>query len=526
VDGIDLGRLVGERGPLPVEWACRWIRQSASALAHAQQFGLVHRDIKPSNLLLAGNGIVGQPEGAFHPDAATIKLLDLGLVRLTHPPADADPSSGLTPVGPIVGTPDYIAPEQINDPRQADVRADLYSLGCTFWFLLTAAPPFPKRTLIEKLDAHRFQSIPSLAGQRPDVPAAVAAVIHRLLAKRPEDRYPTPVDLIAALDGVSFSTSATVRAEQTESTPSDQVVQRRMPDGCRPVVVHSAPLSSVAVSRGGELIAYGSQDGQIVVVDVALARQVRAVPAHNGEVLALAFAPESSRLFSSGADAVVRCWEPTCGEQQLTLTAVGGPVRCLAVVQEGRALLTGGDDAAIHWWNLRTGKMRQLGGIVTERHWDAVLAVAVTSDGTRAITGSADQTMRLWDLPAGREIRCFRGHPGPVAAVALADGRRAISAAGNSLRIWDIETGQLLQSLALDQTICCLTVGDNGETILAGTATGCLLVIDTMACQVRHSLQLHACAMAGVAVSADGQWIATAGADRTGYLLSGSAIDR
>src|SRR5262249_13777138 len=150
--------------------------------------GLVHRDVKPSNLMLTPGG--------------TIKVLDLGLARHTAPQAPGG-ASALTPAGAVLGTFDYVAPEQARDARQADARSDLASLGCTFYFLLTGAPPFEERSEMEKVVAHALEEPRPVSEVRPDVPPAVAAVVHRLLAKGPEERYPSARALIDALDGAA-----------------------------------------------------------------------------------------------------------------------------------------------------------------------------------------------------------------------------------------------------------------------------------------------------------------------------------
>src|SRR5262249_36087000 len=143
----DLARLVKGSGPLPVEQACEYIRQTALGLQHAHQRGLVHRDIKPANLLLTA-------------DRKLVKILDMGLARLDHPSADGDGSSTLTGEGTVMGTPDYLAPEQALEAHTVDVRADLYSLGCTFYHLLTGRVPFPTGTLLQKLNKHQNEDPP------------------------------------------------------------------------------------------------------------------------------------------------------------------------------------------------------------------------------------------------------------------------------------------------------------------------------------------------------------------------------
>jgi serine/threonine protein kinase/Leucine-rich repeat (LRR) protein len=203
VDGIDLARLVNKNGPVPVAKACEYIRQAALGLQHAFERGLVHRDIKPANLLLTSDG-------------ATVKVLDMGLARLQQTGGDGTESGVMTHDGAVMGTPDFIAPEQARSAHEADIRADLYSLGCTLYFLLIGEVPFPGGSLMQKLFHHHEDPPPSLCDRRGDVPAAVEAIVHRLMAKRPEERYQSPIELAEALalarDGVSDEgTDAPVR---------------------------------------------------------------------------------------------------------------------------------------------------------------------------------------------------------------------------------------------------------------------------------------------------------------------------
>src|SRR5262249_53503440 len=130
-----------------------------------------------------------------------VKVLDMGVARLYHLAQSPEESlTTLTRDGSVIGTPDYIAPEQLEDPHGADIRADLYSLGCTFYFLLTGQVPFPGGTLIQKLDRQRKEGPLSVDQLRAEVPAAVAAVVRRLMAKKPADRYRTPGELAGVLE--------------------------------------------------------------------------------------------------------------------------------------------------------------------------------------------------------------------------------------------------------------------------------------------------------------------------------------
>jgi serine/threonine protein kinase len=185
VEGATLARLVRDRGPVPVPLACACVAQAAEALQHAHELGLVHRDVKPANLLLT--------------PAGQVKLLDLGLARLRE---DQPAGEGLTATGHVLGTPDYMAPEQWDDTHSVDIRADVYSLGCTLYHLLVGRPPFsgPQySSAARKMKGHTEAPVPSVRGDRPDVPEELAEVLERMLAKDPARRYATPAEVQAAL---------------------------------------------------------------------------------------------------------------------------------------------------------------------------------------------------------------------------------------------------------------------------------------------------------------------------------------
>ena len=250
VEGIDWQRLVKQAGPLPVGLACELVRQAACGLAHAHERGLVHRDIKPANLMVA------PPPGAapWPPRTLVVKLLDLGLARL-HQPAELEAESILTQEGGVMGTPDYMAPEQVEDSRSVDGRADLYSLGCTLYYLLTAQAPFVGRTLMEKLDQHRWVAPPDVAQQRPDVPPALAAIVRQLLAKQPAERPQLAADLAAALEPfariapLSAPPVVMPRPPQSVSAPAGEAslqeslsrLQLRRSTAARPAAATTAP---------------------------------------------------------------------------------------------------------------------------------------------------------------------------------------------------------------------------------------------------------------------------------------------
>lgn len=198
IEGVNVRELVEHRGPLSVEDAISYTIQVASALQHASQRDVIHRDIKPSNILIMEDG--------------RAKLVDMGLARFEEVDKTANE---ITASGVTLGTFDYISPEQARDPRNADVRSDLYSLGCTLYYMLTASAPFPEGTVLQKLLSHSSESPPDPRDFRADIPDELVASLFKLLAKSPAQRFQQPNDLIRDL----YRTVAKYRLRIGTETP-------------------------------------------------------------------------------------------------------------------------------------------------------------------------------------------------------------------------------------------------------------------------------------------------------------------
>jgi serine/threonine-protein kinase len=205
IEGIDLARLVASSGPLPVPLACDFIRQTALGLHHAHEQGFVHRDIKPQNLLVAPRGSrqAGPPLGAEGYAGGTVKILDMGLIR----PQMEEIERSLTQHGVVIGTLDYLPPEQALNAHQVDRRADLYSLGCTFYHLLTGEVPFPGGLPMDKLLRHQSEYPTSIRQFRSDVSAELEDIVLSMLAKKPEERIQTAAEAATALTRFSGQAS-------------------------------------------------------------------------------------------------------------------------------------------------------------------------------------------------------------------------------------------------------------------------------------------------------------------------------
>jgi serine/threonine protein kinase len=232
IEGQTLGQLVQACGPLSVAEACELVRQVALGLQHVHEHGLVHRDVKPSNLLLSADG--------------QVKVLDLGLALLKEEDAEA---AELTATGQVMGTFDYMAPEQFGDTHTVDIRADIYSLGCTLYFLLAGKAPFSGPAYanrLSKMRAHADAPAPPIRERRGDVPAGLAAVLARMLAKEPSDRFATPAEVAAALVPFTAGCNLARLTEKTRDLPTSPTQERSVLAGTDPYL--SSALTSTTPS--------------------------------------------------------------------------------------------------------------------------------------------------------------------------------------------------------------------------------------------------------------------------------------
>ncbi len=216
VEGPNIRDLVGQKGPLSLVEALSYTLQVAEALTHAAARNVVHRDIKPSNLLITSEG--------------RAKLIDMGLARMRKLGSG---SADLTASGVTLGTFDYISPEQARDPRNADIRSDIYSLGCTLFFMLTGRPPFPEGTVLQKLLQHQEIEAPDVRQFRPDLPDEVSRLLRKMMAKEPHRRYQDSAKLIESLLALADQMGLRPRAGQMAwsepEEPRGALLRRQLP---------------------------------------------------------------------------------------------------------------------------------------------------------------------------------------------------------------------------------------------------------------------------------------------------------
>jgi serine/threonine protein kinase/formylglycine-generating enzyme required for sulfatase activity len=251
VEGEDLSRVVNDRGPLPVANACYCAYQVALGLQHAHEKQMVHRDIKPQNLILTRAG-----------KKHAVKILDFGLAKAN---SEKEQQHNLTGEGKMLGTPHYMAPEQIDDASTADIRADIYSLGCTLYCLLSGDAPFTGGSLFAILHAHHTLEAAPLTEVRPEVPEGLAAVVRKMMAKDPARRYQTPDEVAQALipfikakatpaaagqTGVPVAASTNVSNSLVDAPPPRPAAERAKKKPARRLAAERAKRKRLAIGIG------------------------------------------------------------------------------------------------------------------------------------------------------------------------------------------------------------------------------------------------------------------------------------
>jgi WD40 repeat protein/tRNA A-37 threonylcarbamoyl transferase component Bud32 len=535
VEGISLDELVRARGRLPAAEACDYVRQAALGLQHAHECGMVHRDVKPANLILT---VAGQ-----------VKVLDLGLARLVR---EGGPAGTATAAGLVVGTPDYMAPEQVADSHAADIRADVYSLGCTLYHLLAGHPPFPEGSPVEKLLAHQQRRPRALHEFRDDVPRGLEPVLDRMLAKDPAQRFPTPAAVAAALEPFA-------RAVERRAPPGRRRVRRRRQVGG--ILVALLGLAALLVllavlrlttDRGTLVIESDDPDVEVRVkeggrvVTVADLRTRREVELRAGEYeLEVGGGKDGLKLstdtftLSRGSKVIVRVRReetprPKPAPQNtseaireiLCFRGHDGQVSCVAVAPDGKRALSGGVDGTVRLWDLDSGKEI----VPPMRHGEQVWAVAFAPDGKQAVSSGGglwqdgkplnQAALCLWDLGTGKEVRRLKGHTQESYAVAfLPDGGRALSGSvDGSLRLWDVRGGRELRLLQAGCPVMCLAVSADGKRALVGGFDTSLRLWDLDEGKEVRRLDGHTEMVSRVAIAGDGKRAVSAGMDTTARL--------
>jgi WD40 repeat protein len=435
VEGVSLGRLVKERGPLPVAEACEYVRQAALGLQHAHERGMVHRDVKPDNLIRCADG--------------TVKVLDFGLAALTA--ERTGNLGGLTDANLVMGTPDYMAPEQAENASGADIRADVYSLGCTLYYLLTGSVPYPAATPLLKILAHREQPQPSLRRARPEVPPGLATIVARMLEKKPEQRYQTPAEVAAALEPFARPRQEKKRPSSWLGIAAAFLLATVLGAG---VIVHRiltdyGELVITTESDDVEVIVKG--DGKVRVIDTRTNKSITLRSGvyelelkDGGEGLKLSIDRATLTRGATVLAKIERVGKPNTPvpvEASDVITPLhhirwAEGIADTSLSADGRYVVAwrrGGQ--GIRVWETQSGKM------VFERNPGAV--ARFTPDSKHLVTSEKFSDVHVYDLATGKQVREFDTQT-QMYNIGYPAGTRLIYWTPQGGQIWDWTTGKKL----------------------------------------------------------------------------------
>jgi WD40 repeat protein len=529
VEGVTLDERLRRYGPLPVAQACDAVRQAALGLAHAAERGLVHRDLKPHNLMRTPEGVA--------------KVLDFGLAALADPEGNA---GGLTAANIVLGTPDYIAPEQAEGARNADVRSDIYSLGCTLYHLLAGQVPFPGESVLKKLDGHRRGTAEPLTRLRPEVPRGLAAVVAKMMEKDPKRRYQTPGEVAAAL--APFCGERPVKEPPRRGRRSlvaaiflagllfaAGVVIRVQTNEGEVVITTHAPDVEVVILQGGKAVRIvdtktqkrvtlqvGSYDVMLKDKPEGIELKTDKVEVRRGKE-ALVTIERVSKVQPWGAEPPRATWNLPPAEKKLppakdemsqawSMHPHKGAVRAVAFLPDDKTIVTGGEDGTLLLIEAATGRrIARLDG-----HDGPVLCIAATPDGKQLVSGGRDGTVRVWGIESRKERRRFDEEKRAIESVSVSPNGEIVAVAmGRSgFNLWNLRTGKPFGYYTYPANSLAFT--PDGNLLLVGGSDGTVRVCDMAAGRISATFTGHRSTIRRMAVTADGKVaFSTSGEDRT-----------
>jgi WD40 repeat protein/serine/threonine protein kinase len=543
VNGPSLEQVLQGQGPLPVGVACEYARQAAVGLQHAHEAGLVHRDVKPGNLLVDPSGIV--------------KILDMGLARFS--PEGQESVTRQFDENAVMGTADYLAPEQAINLHNVDSRADIYSLGATLYALLAGRAPFAEGTVTQKLLWHQMRDPTPLDEVRPDVPPEVADLVAGMMAKDPERRYQTAAEVAEALEPYSTATptpQGPARPGQSNGTGSSPYVRanrvgpvtaaRRMNVPGADAYAEQFPRSlglpddeddrdeEPARRREPEPRGPAAEDPVGVMGVLLLGGVITTVLLLVGGVIAfLVFGPSPTATSVPDPEEELPrrkpgpsrpAAQPPGPSDRLpdvvgvvrTLRGHPRPLERVAFMPDGKRLAVSCRDGIIYLWDVLAGRrLTEVRG-----HSGEVFFVSFTANGSQLLSCGADGTARLSLLPEGRQFKLFpHQKKGRAWCAVFGRSEDEVLTAGDDgvLRLWDARSGQKQKDMPGHTKAINGLAYRPGKGHQAVTASwdNTLRLWDLDKGQTVRTLRGHSDRCASVAVTPDGRTAVSGGYDAT-----------
>lgn len=546
VEGNDLAEIIRRRGPLPVAEACECIRQAAIGLQHAYENGMVHRDIKPGNLMVSfvvppSGGSLNADSRRKPPEGGTtnVKILDFGLARFASESFDLL-GGGNTSVGVVLGTPDYMAPEQARNAHAADIRSDIYSLGCSLHFLLTGQVLHPgSGSVVEKALAHIEQDVEPLAKFRSDIPLGLQTVLNRMTAKKPAERYATPAEVAAALAPFGATAGVIDRSDEPAAhQPLTAGIKRVLAaTGLVGFVLLMAVIVHVVTDKGDLRIESQVEDVRVLLhqngtpfrlLDIPAGTTVARLPAgeYTFELKSdrgdIRFSPNKVRLTRSSKvpleiTKIEPAREPPVPTDPELLHKLEGHrewVMSVAYSRDGKELASASKDRTVRFWNPESAE--SIGEAI--KNADHMRAVTYSPDGRWIATAGHDFTIQLLEAATKIPQATWRGHENFVTSLAWSgDSQMLVSGSDDgTIRRWDVATRQQLPEIGRHESaVSAVAFSAETNLIASGGKDHGVRLWDAQFMQSLANLTGHVDEVRSLAFTRNGRWLASGSKDGT-----------